>query len=132
MPPTGGETSQRNSDINPDLGLWNRQTKLGINFDPSGGFTLPNAEDFSPESLTKIVPWGQFFTMDAAGCVLNDCHTDKILPPWTALVIELRQASLDVWKNRLQGLYLRGSVPRGLAIFNHLFTKFWTVVRGRN
>lgn len=93
-----------------------RQTKLGINFDPSGRFTLANAADFSPESLTKIVPWGQFFTMDTAGYMINDCHTDKILSPWTTLVAELRQGILDIWKNRLQGLYLRGSVPRGLAI----------------
>ncbi|NEQ81053.1 MAG: Uma2 family endonuclease [Moorea sp. SIO2I5] len=33
MPPTGGETSKRNSDINFELNLWNRQTKLGITFD---------------------------------------------------------------------------------------------------
>ena len=35
MPPTGGETGKRNSDINFELNLWNRQTKLGIVFDSS-------------------------------------------------------------------------------------------------
>jgi len=40
MPPTGGETSKFNSEVNLDLGLWNRQTKLGITFDSSGGFKL--------------------------------------------------------------------------------------------
>ncbi|MFM7561345.1 Uma2 family endonuclease [Cylindrospermopsis raciborskii] len=50
MPPTGAETSRRNSDINLELGLWNRQTKLGITFDSSGGFSLPNGADFSPDA----------------------------------------------------------------------------------
>ncbi|HEY9893665.1 MAG TPA: Uma2 family endonuclease, partial [Candidatus Sericytochromatia bacterium] len=29
MPPTGGESGIRNSDLNLQVGLWNRQTKLG-------------------------------------------------------------------------------------------------------
>lgn len=66
--------------------------------------------------MTEILPWGQLFATDAAGFIINDCHADKILPPWKALVEELKQACLKVWSNRLQGLYLRGSVPRGLAI----------------
>lgn len=61
-------------------------------------------------------PWGKFFATDAAGFILNDCHEDKILPPWKRLVAELRENCLQVWSNRLQQLYLRGSVPRGLAI----------------
>ncbi|HEY9837772.1 MAG TPA: hypothetical protein V6D27_12860, partial [Vampirovibrionales bacterium] len=66
--------------------------------------------------MTKILPWGHFFPTDENGFILNDCHWDKILPPWTALVEELRQTCLGIWDSRLQGLYLRGSVPRGLAI----------------
>ncbi|MCT7983065.1 hypothetical protein NG796_07140 [Laspinema sp. A4] len=66
--------------------------------------------------MTKILPWGHFLPTDEAGFILNDCHWDKILPPWTALVEELRQTCWGVWDSRLQALYLRGSVPRGLAI----------------
>ncbi len=33
MPPTGWELGKRNSNLNLDLGLWNRQTKLGVVFD---------------------------------------------------------------------------------------------------
>lgn len=50
MPPTGGGTSKRNSEINLDLGLWNRQTQLGVTFDSSGGFKLPNGADRSPDA----------------------------------------------------------------------------------
>jgi len=66
--------------------------------------------------MTEILPWGKLLATDAAGFIINDCHRDKILPPWTTLVAELRQTCLQVWSSRLQGLYLRGSVPRGLAI----------------
>ncbi|MBD6618842.1 Uma2 family endonuclease [Komarekiella sp. 'clone 1'] len=42
MPPTGGESGIRNSDINLQLGFWNRETKLGKVFDSSTEFRLPN------------------------------------------------------------------------------------------
>ena len=42
MPPTGGETSNRNFEIAVQLGIWNKQNKLGKAFDSNGGFTLPN------------------------------------------------------------------------------------------
>lgn len=68
--------------------------------------------------MTKIIPWGHIFPTNQEGFILNDCHRDKILPPWTSLVEELRQTCLQIWPSRLQALYLRGSVPRGLAILN--------------
>lgn len=67
-------------------------------------------------NLTKILPWGKLLEKDAAGFIINDCHEEKILPPWTNLVAELRENCQQVWSTRLQALYLRGSVPRGLAI----------------
>ncbi|EGJ28919.1 MULTISPECIES: Uma2 family endonuclease [Moorena] len=48
MPPTGGETSDRNSDINFQLRLWNRQTKLGKVFESSCG--------------NKAAQWGRSFS----------------------------------------------------------------------
>ncbi|HEY9812975.1 MAG TPA: Uma2 family endonuclease [Candidatus Sericytochromatia bacterium] len=50
MPPTGGETGNRNSDCSGQLWLWNRQTKLGKTFDSSTGFYLPNGADRSPDA----------------------------------------------------------------------------------
>ena len=42
MPPTDWDTGKRNADLTTDLNLWNRQAQLGIVFDSSTGFTLPN------------------------------------------------------------------------------------------
>ena len=50
MPPTGGGTGKRNSDLNIQLGLWNRETKLGVVFDSSTGFKLPNGATRSPDA----------------------------------------------------------------------------------
>lgn len=49
MPPTGGETGNRNFELYIDLGNWNRQTKLGKAFDSSTGFQLPNGAKRSPD-----------------------------------------------------------------------------------
>ena len=47
MPPTGKETGNRNSEISADFVIWNRQTKLGICFDSSTCFKLPNGANRS-------------------------------------------------------------------------------------
>jgi Uma2 family endonuclease len=49
MSPTGGETGNRNSEINADFVIWNRQVKLGKVFDSSTCFKLPNGADRSPD-----------------------------------------------------------------------------------
>lgn len=50
MPPTNAETGHYNSEINADLVIWNRQSKLGKTFDSSTGFKLPNGAERSPDS----------------------------------------------------------------------------------
>ncbi len=50
MPPTGSDTGNRNLDIEGQLWLWNRQTKLGKAFNSSTGFHLPNGADRSPDA----------------------------------------------------------------------------------
>jgi Uma2 family endonuclease len=45
MPPAGSDTGYRNSDINGQLWFWNRQAKLGVVFDSSSGFHLPNGSE---------------------------------------------------------------------------------------
>jgi Uma2 family endonuclease len=58
MPPTGSETGNRNLDIEGQLWLWNRQTKLGVAFNSSSGFRLPNGADRSPDaSWVKLERW---------------------------------------------------------------------------
>ncbi|NJK28613.1 MAG: Uma2 family endonuclease [Coleofasciculaceae cyanobacterium SM2_3_26] len=49
MAPTGGETGARNANLLIQLGVWNQQTQLGIVFDSSTGFHLPNEADRSPD-----------------------------------------------------------------------------------
>jgi Uma2 family endonuclease len=49
MPPAGGEAGKHNFDIGLELGLWNRQAQLGVCFDSSTCFQLPNGGDRSPD-----------------------------------------------------------------------------------
>jgi Uma2 family endonuclease len=58
MPPTGGETGERNASIIAQLWWWNQQTKLGKVFDSSTGFKLPNDSIRSPDaSWVKQERW---------------------------------------------------------------------------
>ncbi len=50
MAPAGSETGMRNSDLNADIVIWNRHKKLGVTFDSSAGFKLPNGANRSPDS----------------------------------------------------------------------------------
>jgi Uma2 family endonuclease len=49
VPPTGGGTGNRNIEIGADFVIWNRQAKLGILFDSSTCFKLPNGANRSPD-----------------------------------------------------------------------------------
>ncbi|MGB0563405.1 MAG: Uma2 family endonuclease [Spirulinaceae cyanobacterium] len=49
MPPTGGSTGQVNFNWAAQLWLWNDRTQLGVGFDSSTGFTLPNGAVRSPD-----------------------------------------------------------------------------------
>jgi Uma2 family endonuclease len=49
MSPTGGETGNRNAEIIAEFAIWNRQSRLGVCFDSSTCFKLPNNADRSPD-----------------------------------------------------------------------------------
>lgn len=84
MPPTGGGTGKRNSDINLDLGLWNRQTQLGIVFDSSTCFKLPHGGDRSPDAAwIPLAKWES----------LTPEQQEKFLPICPDFIIELRSPS---------------------------------------
>ncbi|MBD2542582.1 Uma2 family endonuclease [Planktothricoides raciborskii] len=58
MPPTGGETGNRNFDLTGQIWLWNRQKPLGKAFDSSTGFVLPNGANRSPDaSWIRMERW---------------------------------------------------------------------------
>ena len=50
MPNTGGITGIKNSELNADIVIWNRKTKLGKVFDSSTAFRLPSSAVRSPDA----------------------------------------------------------------------------------
>jgi Uma2 family endonuclease len=47
--PTGGETGNVNFELSAEFAIWNRQTKLGVGFDSSTCFQLPNGAKRAPD-----------------------------------------------------------------------------------
>ncbi|MGB5596059.1 MAG: Uma2 family endonuclease [Crocosphaera sp.] len=95
MPPTGGETSNRNLEIAYQVQAWSRQNKLGIAFDSSGGFKLPNGADRSPDaSWIPLEKWNNLTTQ----------QRQKFLPLCPDFVIELRSPSdsLTTLQNKMK------------------------------
>ncbi len=87
MPPTGGETGDRNSEMNFQLRAWNKQTRLGKVFDSSTGFKLPNGADRSPDAA-----WVRLERWEA----LTPEQRHKFPPLAPDFVIELRSATDDL------------------------------------
>ncbi|MCW6048760.1 Uma2 family endonuclease [Lyngbya sp. CCAP 1446/10] len=84
MAPTGSETGNRNLDIEGQLWLWNRQTKLGVAFNSSSGFKLPNGADRSPDaSWVKLERWQ----------TLTPKEQEGFAPLCPDFVVELRSKS---------------------------------------
>lgn len=50
MPPTGGDTGERNAEITMQLRLWAKRDGTGTTFDSSTGFRLPNGAVRSPDA----------------------------------------------------------------------------------
>jgi Uma2 family endonuclease len=88
MSPTGGETGKQNSDLLTDLAIWNRQTKLGVVFDSSTGFKLPNGGNRSPD-----VAWIPQAKWDA----LTPAQRKQFLPLCPDFLVELLSPS-DSWE----------------------------------
>ncbi|KAB8335642.1 Uma2 family endonuclease [Scytonema tolypothrichoides VB-61278] len=84
MPPTGGETGNRNAGLTGQLWLWNEQNKLGIVFDSSTGFKLPNSADRSPDAAwVKLERWN----------ALTQEQQTRFLPLCPDFVVELLSPS---------------------------------------
>jgi len=77
-------TGKRNSDLNLELGLWNRATQLGIVLDSSTGFHLPNGAYFSPDAAWVSLGQWESLTLE---------QQEKFLPLAPDFVIELRSKS---------------------------------------
>jgi Uma2 family endonuclease len=84
MPPTGGDTSNRNGRLTQQLFNWTDTNELGIAFDSNGGFKLPNGADRSPDaSWVKIERWN----------ALTPEQQAKFAPLCPDFVVELRSPS---------------------------------------
>jgi Uma2 family endonuclease len=84
MPPTGGETGNRNGRLNQQLFNWSDADGTGIAFDSSTGFKLPNGADRSPDaSWVKLERWN----------TLNQEQQTKFIPLCPDFVVELLSPS---------------------------------------
>ena len=87
MPPTGSDTGNRNLDIEGQLWLWNRQTKLGVAFNSSSGFHLPNGANRSPDAAwVKLNRWEALTSEEREG----------FAPICPDFVVELRSKSDNI------------------------------------
>ncbi|ELS00214.1 Uma2 family endonuclease [Gloeocapsa sp. PCC 73106] len=87
MSPTGGNTGKRNLDIEGQLWFWNRQTKLGIAFNSSTAFLLPNGAQRSPDAA---------WISQARWDILKPEEQDSFPPICPDFAIELRSKSDDM------------------------------------
>ncbi|MDJ0677571.1 MAG: Uma2 family endonuclease [Calothrix sp. MO_167.B42] len=91
MPPTGGITGDRNSDLNYQLRGWSRKNKLGKIFDSSTGFKLPNGANRSPDaSWVKMERWN----------TLTEDEKEKYIPLCPDFAVELMSPSDTLEKTR--------------------------------
>jgi Uma2 family endonuclease len=87
MSPTGSESGHYNIELATDLTLWNRQARLGVTFDSSTGFTLPNGAIRSPDAA-----WIEQSRWDA----LSPEQKRKFAPICPDFAIELKSPSDEI------------------------------------
>ncbi len=108
MPPTGGETGNRNIEIAFQLQAWSRNNNLGIAFDSSTCFKLPNGAERSPDaSCVRRERWDN----------LSQQKKQKFPPLCPDFVLELRSQtdSLKALPEKMQE-YIDNGVILGWLI----------------
>jgi Uma2 family endonuclease len=84
MPPAFSDTGNRNFNIATQLGIWSGQNDIGIGFDSSSGFTLPNGAMRSPDAAwIRLERWQ----------ALSEQQKSSFAPIYPDFVIELRSTS---------------------------------------
>jgi len=86
MPPTGGETGRRNSDLITDINIWARRDGTGVVFDSSTGFRLPNGSTRSPDAA---------WVLRERLALIATADKDRFLPLAPDFVLELASPSDD-------------------------------------
>ena len=108
MPPTGGETGNRNLRLAFQIELWNSKSKLGKVFDSSTGFKLPNNAFRSPDvSWISLAKWN----------ALSATQRRKYLPLAPDFVLKLMSPndSLNELQNKMKE-YVNCGVKLGWLI----------------
>ncbi|MBD2361480.1 Uma2 family endonuclease [Anabaena minutissima FACHB-250] len=108
MPPTGGETGNRNGRLNQQLMNWTDADGTGIAFDSSTCFKLPNGADRSPDAAwIKLSRWN----------TLTEEEKEKFPPICPDFVIELLSPSdsLKVAQEKMKE-YIDNGVSLGFLI----------------
>lgn len=105
MPPTGGETGNRNFRISLQLGVWMERDGTGVAFDSSTGFRLPNGATRSPDAA-----WVRREKL----AELTAEQKQKFLPLCPDFVVELRSPtdSLPLLQDKMRE-YLENGVRLG-------------------
>ena len=119
MPPTGGETGNRNFELYLDLGNWNRRMRLGKAFDSSTGFQLPNGAKRSPDmSWITLQRWEG----------LSETQRQNFLPLCPDFAVELVSESDDLSSTQAKMLEY---VNNGLRLGWLIVPKFkWVEIYG--
>lgn len=84
MPPTGFETSDRNSEINFQLRRWAKTDTTGIATESNAGFILPNGATYAPDAA---------WTLKSRLDDFSAAEKNKFLPLCPDFVLELRSSS---------------------------------------
>lgn len=90
MPPTGLETSNKNSEINLQLRIWAKKDKTGIAFESDGMFTLPNGAKRAPDAF--------WITKEKYYALSQEERENRFARIVPDLVIELRSKSDNLRK----------------------------------
>ena len=95
MPPTHGDTGNRNADITIDLGVWARADGTGRYYDSSTGFKLPNGALRSPDASWVLISRLRELTSDEGSGFYSVCPD---------FVVELRSTSdgLSMLQEKMQ------------------------------
>lgn len=108
MPPTGGSTGKRNFYLAGQLFVWNERSQLGVAFDSSTAFHLPNGANRSPDvAWIRKEKWEQ----------LTPDQQDDFAPICPDFVIELRSKtdSLKPLREKMQE-YVENGLKLGWLI----------------
>jgi Uma2 family endonuclease len=102
MPPTGGETGNKNAGLTAQLWIWTNEDDTGISFDSSTCFKLPNGADRSPDaSWIPLEKWNR----------LTPKQKQKFPPICPDFVVELRSQtdSIKTLREKMQEYLANGT-----------------------